>query len=91
MPGCHGNKYLIYIWGTEAPRGLNSDAPATLMSTVHEVLCQTVRFMEALSFETTVIFLGQALYARALKLLGSIPICFKMTIFGSRQSILHEH
>ena len=63
------------------------NAPATELSTVHEVLNQTVRIMESLQLSEIVCIFDQALYAKALEIAWKHQDLFGCIIF--RMGVFH--
>ena len=53
------------------------NAPATNMSTVHEVLVRSVKIKDTLQLKSIVVVLDQALYAKATEIVWKYPDMFK--------------
>ena len=53
------------------------NAPATNMSTVHEVLVRSVKIKDALQLKSVVVVLDQALHAKATEIVWKYPTCLK--------------
>ena len=53
------------------------NAPATNMSTVHEVLARSVKIKGALQLKSIVVVLDEALYAKATEIVWKYPDMFK--------------
>ena len=53
------------------------NAPATNMSTVHEVLVRSLKIKDTLQLKSIVVVLDQALYAKATEIVWKYPDMFK--------------
>ena len=66
------------------------NAPATNMSTVHEVLVRSVKIKDALQLKSIAVVLDQALYAKATEIVWKYPDMFKVLALrmGDRKSVV---
>ena len=57
------------------------NAPATNMSTVHEVLMRSVKIKDTLQLKSIVVVLDQALYAKATEIVWKYPDIYLKALY----------